>query len=77
MKKVRGFARKVRWVVRNGASTAALAPAHLQQYHYDYAKLGLGPLHWHRWPGRRPARVVPAVGGRPPATHSFLAGRSR
>jgi|GEM_PF-6813642 len=58
MKKVRGFTRKVRSVERRCTPLDPLSIEYLQRYHYDYAKLGLGPFHWHRWHGRRPPRVV-------------------
>ncbi|NVO85728.1 hypothetical protein [Hymenobacter terrestris] len=45
MKKMRGFDRKMRLTARDCALLPDVSAAHLQRYHYDYAKLGLGPLH--------------------------------
>ena len=45
MKKMRGFNRNMRLTARECALLPAVSEAHLQRYHYAYAKLGLGPLH--------------------------------
>ncbi|MBT2558344.1 hypothetical protein J7E24_11160 [Hymenobacter sp. ISL-91] len=42
---MRGFNRRLRLIAQECALLPDLSEAHLRRYHYDYAKLGLGPLH--------------------------------
>ncbi|RFP66525.1 hypothetical protein D0N36_04030 [Hymenobacter lapidiphilus] len=62
MKKIRGFNRNVRLTARDCALLPDLSAAHLRQFHYDYAKLRLGPLHRFRHARHPLPQVVRQLG---------------
>ncbi|QIX63254.1 hypothetical protein HER32_19575 [Hymenobacter sp. BT18] len=58
-KKIRGKRRRFAGLEqRYQQGTAALNPASLKRWHYEYEKLGLGPWHWHQ---RQPPKAVRQV----------------
>lgn len=64
MKKPRGFKRKYRQATQTAAVSPPLSVARVFQFHYDYEKLGHGPLQywlWHSAPLPRPLRQLGAA----------------
>lgn len=64
MKKLRGFNRKYQQAAQLAAVAPPLSVARVRQLHYDYGKLGHGPLHrwlWQRGPLPRLLRQLGAA----------------